>query len=285
MAIARPENARYNSFQEFMSFSKEKDNHPSTTNLYSVVFSTPRMMLQGSGNVSSTKMQVENTDLGLLTDYYAKSVNLPSKQVTTGQVSNVGSAFKYATNTSFSQININFLISRSQYTRNWFERWTQMMSPDSEQYTRYYDDYVCPELFVYKWERGGGDYVYTDPKMLRALREAGDDYLLARKYELTACWRIANVFPYNIGSIQLDNEKAKTMTMTVGFYYERYRFYTKERFNDSGIVAQRTVPAQRDNVTTPETPRNESQYVRNPRFLLDQRQQLSGTFLPANNIS
>ena len=75
---------------------------------------------------------------------------------------------------------------------------------------------------VYKWERGGGDLAVTDPKMIRAIRESGmaNQLLLARKYQLTACWEIQNAFPYNIGSVQLDNQKAKIMTMTIGFYYE-----------------------------------------------------------------
>lgn len=274
MAIYRPESARYNSFQEFISFSKEKDNHPSTTNLFSVSFATPPVLRQGGGYASSNKMQVENTDLSLLLDYYADSVNLPSKQVTTSQVPYVGAPFKYATNTTYSQINITFKMPRSQYSRNFFEKWTSAMAPDSEQYTRYYQDYVCPELVIYKWERGGGDYVYTDPKLIRALREAGNDFLLARKYDLTACWRLANVYPYNIGSVQLDNSQSKLMTLTVGFYYERYRFYTKDQFDDPGVLGEVTLPANRDNVTTPETARNETSSRRNPRALLDARQRI-----------
>ena len=46
-----------------------------------------------------------------------------------------------------------------------------MMASDSEQYTRYYNEYVCPRMMIYKWERGGGDLVVTDPKMIRALRK------------------------------------------------------------------------------------------------------------------
>ena len=42
MPIQNPERARYNSFQEFMSFSKSKDNAPSFSNLFSVKFATPR---------------------------------------------------------------------------------------------------------------------------------------------------------------------------------------------------------------------------------------------------
>lgn len=248
MAIYRKENARYNSFQEFMAFSKQQDNHVSFSNLFSVKFTTPRMLLAGGGNFSSERFEVKK-NLDLLLDYYADSVQLPSKQITTGQVATIGSPFKYATNTAFSQININFRIPRSMYSRCFFERWTQLMASDSEQYTRYYTEYVCPELIIYKWEKGGGDYVYTDPKMIRALRESGDDFLLARKYRLTGAYRLGNVFPYNIGSVRLDNQQAKALTMQIGFYYERYRFYTADQFDDPGVIRDITVPANiNDNV-------------------------------------
>lgn len=260
MAIPREENARYNSFQEFLSLTKKNKTGQSFTNLYSVRFSTPPMMIRGSGSVKSGKMQVESTDLNWLLDYYADNVNLPSKQITTGQASIVGSPFKYATNTAFSQINISFLMPRSQYTRTFFERWTQLMATDSEQYTQYYSDYVCPELLIYKWEKGNGDYVYTDPKMLRALRQAGNGALLARKYTLTGCYRIENVFPYNIGSIRLDNNTSKVMTMQVGFYFERYRFYTENKFDDPGTQRGRTLPTKTDNVTDNTTSRNKEAF-------------------------
>ena len=73
MAIYRKENARYNSFQEFMAFSKQQDNHVSFSNLFSVKFTTPRMLLAGGGNFSSERFEVKK-NLDLLLDYYADSV-------------------------------------------------------------------------------------------------------------------------------------------------------------------------------------------------------------------
>lgn len=257
MGIPNKQAARYNSFNEFLSNAKGRDRSPSFTNLFSVRISTPPMMRQGSGAVASGRMQVETTDLDWMLDYYANNVNLPSKQITTGQTPYVGAPFKYATNTAYSQINITFTMPRSQYTRNFFERWTTMMASDSEQYTRYYNEYVCPRMMIYKWERGGGDLVVTDPKMIRALRKSGTaNFLLARKYQLTAAWELQNLYPYNIGSVQLDNNKAKAMTMTVGFYYERYRFFAQDKFDDPGLLKSFTTPSASDNNTDPETDRN-----------------------------
>ena len=264
MAIPNPQGARYPSFQEFISRTKGRDNSPSFTNLYSVRFMSPNMMRTYTpanflGPVQTEKFDIGSTnDLDWLLDYYADTVNLPSKQVTTSQTPYVGSPFKYATNTTYSQISIQFRMPRSQYSRNFFERWTTLMASDSEQYTRYYDDYVCPKMMIYKWERGGGDLAVTDPEILRSIRESGTvDALIARKYQLTAAWELQNLYPYNIGSVQLNNQNAQTMTMSVGFYYERYRFFTQDKF-DTNTIQYLTVGSNIDNNTDQSTSNNQS---------------------------
>ena len=264
MAIPNPQGARYPSFQEFISRTKGRDNSPSFTNLYSVRFMSPSMMRTYTPANFLGPVQTEKFDIGMsndlewLLDYYADTVNLPSKQVTTSQTPYVGSPFKYATNTTYSQISIQFRMPRSQYSRNFFERWTTLMASDSEQYTRYYNDYVCPKMMIYKWERGGGGLAVTDPELIASIRESGSaDMLLARKYQLTAAWELRNLYPYNIGSIQLNNSNAQTMTLSVGFYYERYRFYTADQF-DTDTISYITLPANSDNVTTNSTSNNQS---------------------------
>ena len=264
MAIPNPQGARYPSFQEFISRTKGRDNSPSFTNLYSVRFMSPSMMRTYTPANFLGPVQTEKFDIGMsndlewLLDYYADTVNLPSKQVTTSQTPYVGSPFKYATNTTYSQISIQFRLPRSQYSRNFFERWTTLMASDSEQYTRYYNDYVCPKMMIYKWERGGGGLAVTDPELIASIRESGSaDMLLARKYQLTAAWELRNLYPYNIGSIQLNNSNAQTMTLSVGFYYERYRFYTADRF-DHDTINFLTVGSGIDNNTDQTTSNNQT---------------------------
>ena len=118
MAIPNGENARNSSFQEFIGFFKQSDNNPSFTNLFTVHFASPPMI---SNEVTGNLYNSENGDLNLALDYYAKTVNLPSKQITTGQIVDVGSAMKYVTGTAFSQVSMTFTMPRSQLTRNYFE--------------------------------------------------------------------------------------------------------------------------------------------------------------------
>ena len=241
--VPKEENARYPSLQNFVSSTiKDDDNSPAFTNLFSVSMSTPYCMRTHFG---SNKFNTEssNSDLPMLLDYYANNLSLPSKQITTGQQLNVGSPYKYVTGTAFSQVNINYVIPRSQMTRTFFERWTQVMANDANQYTDFYDNYVAKTIRVYKWERGGGGLAAYTPEMLTAMKNnPGINYSLARKYKVTACWEIRNAFPYNIGTSQLNNAAASLMNITMGFYYERYRFYPESVFDDYGIRGKITIP-------------------------------------------
>ena len=229
--------AQYPSYQEFLAFSKQQDNHPSFGNLFSVHFASPRV-LQNTDNIqggSKSKNLISETgDLSKLLNFYCQSVNLPSKQVTTGAVTNVGSATKYATSAAYSQLNMTFIMPQSQYTRAYFERWVSRMVPDSNQYVDFFDNYVCPSIRVYKFERGNGEPVNNDPDMITALRESGTPVLIAKKYRITSIIDIRNAFPYNIGSVQLNNDASRAMTLTVGFLYERYRVTTAQEFTDEG---------------------------------------------------
>ncbi|AIX17229.1 hypothetical protein Syn7803C76_6 [Synechococcus phage ACG-2014b] len=253
MTIPNEQAAQYNSLQNFIGFFKEKNNAPSFANLFSVHLSTPPMMGSG-GYQRGTKYDPQQGDLRELLNYYADSVNLPSKQVTTGNYNQLGSAIRYATGSTFSQISINFRVPRSGETRAFFERWIALMSNDASQYTEYYENYACPFLRIYKWERGGGDLAVSKREMLRAIRDSRltrATALTPKLDQLTGVYELRNVFPFNIGSIQLDNSQNKLMTMSVQFYYERYRFFQSSEFSQRN--ERIFVPAPVDNATNPGT--------------------------------
>ena len=231
------EQAQYPSYQEFLAFSKKEENHPSFTNLFSVHFAPPRILTNILGVQGGSKSKRLNPNIGNLRDnlnYYANSVNLPSKQMTTGSFLSVGSAIKYATGTAYSQMNISFIMPRSQYIRSFFEQWTTRISADSNQYVDYYDDYVCPSLTIWKWERNMGGKVTEDEKLASYLKDSTLPQMIARKYRVTAVWEMRNAFPFNIGSVQLNNDSARAMTLTVGMMYERYRMLVEDDFSDPG---------------------------------------------------
>lgn len=247
-------------FQEFMAFSRKKTGDFSYTNIYTISFNSPPML----------EDKLEVGDDRLLLDYYCDSINLPSKQVTTAQVMNVGSAYKYATGNAFSQINMTFKIPRTQRTRAIFERWVALMNNDANQYVNYYKHYCCPRIRIYKFERGGGvnvDNFTNDIGIFGG--QAGDNNLLnylkqdkgisqanldkvaalAKFYSCHGMWELRNAFPTNIGSVQLNNNEARVMSMTVSFNFERYRFYTRPLYshgNNKEFIVEN--PALRNNI-------------------------------------
>jgi hypothetical protein len=108
------------------------------------------------------------------------------------------------------------------------------MSSDANQYTDYYDSYVCPSLKVFKWERGGGNKVPYTTQFLEKIKSLGIKLENVPQYkmdQLVGIYDMRNVFPFNIGSLTLTNESAATMNLSVGFYYERYRFYTDDKYD------------------------------------------------------
>lgn len=233
---ARRVTATRTRLSEFSSWFKGNDNHPSISNRWSIQFVTPKIMRPGS-YLSTFKYDLGEQNNRNLLNFYADNVNLPSKQVTTGSITNIGSGYNYATSSTFSQISVDFIMPRSHKTRMIFERWVSLMSSDANQFTDYYDDYVCPNMYVFKWERGGGPEFEIPDYFKKILFSLGIDEKDVTKYkddQLVGIYDIRNLFPYNIGSTSLTNAAASIQTFNVGFYYERYRFYGANGLDDIG---------------------------------------------------
>ena len=226
------ESRHYMSQRTMMSLLIDRDTTPSTTNLFSIRFSTPEILRDTLKNRRYNNISTGET--GQVLNYYASAINIPSKQLTTGQVSNIGVPYKYATGQAFSQINITFTVPRNHTTRTLFERWVQAISGDGDQYVDYYEDYICDELNIYKYEIGDGPEV----RKTSLQGELNDIFLGENKStqkknrdkmrvpKLMAVYQLRNIFPTNIGSSQLNNMEPRLQSFNVSFSYERYKFYT-----------------------------------------------------------
>lgn len=219
--------------EEMFSLLQSANYSPSLTNLWYLRFNTPdnfdKFDVKRFDNLGNGKTHK-------VLNYYAQAVNLPSKQLTTGQVSNVGVPYKYATGQAFSQISITFVVPRNQLTRAIFERWVSSITSDSDQYVDYYENYVCPELRIFKYELGSGtraDEVIDSnaSSLVRRMTLGGNKSTQRRLREkqrmpkLRSVYELRNIFPTNIGSMQLNNTEPRLSTFTVSFSYERYKFY------------------------------------------------------------
>ena len=264
-SVPSPGVAQYPKLNEFVSFSlKNEDYTPSYTNLWSFHISTPPILqnvigfnnAQSDDGLATTQGTVGQpggnfvAELGNLRsalNYYCQTVNLPSRQATTGGLVNIGAAQKYATGTAFSQISATFIMPRNQHTRNFFERWIHLMAPDANQYTEFYNFYVSPKITIYKWERkAGGNLPDGFADHVATGGSANTSVAASRLYSLTGCWQLWKAFPYNIGGIQLNNDRARSMTLTVGFYFERYRFFPAQFSQVDEIGPRKDVVIPRD---------------------------------------
>jgi len=235
---------------EFMAFAKGNNNSPATNNRYSVSIATPNILKAGRYFLTP-KFQLETGDLSKAINMYANTVNLPSKQVTTGSITNIGSAYNYATSSTVSQISISFTMPRSHIIRLAFERWISIMSSDANQFVDYYDDYVSPHLYIYKWERGGGPEFAIPEYYKQLLKSWGideEDIIKYKDDQLVGAYDLRNVFPLNIGAMTLTNDQAGLLQMDVTFSYERYRFYAQPKFDEDGFSYKYGQNASTDNL-------------------------------------
>lgn len=220
---------QYSNSQVF-NFINHKDDGVSLTTLFALQFHVPKIWENGGINP-----RFKNKDNGQFQRYfniYATAINMPSKQLMTGQVVDVGTPIKYATGVGFGSVNITFQMPRNHFIRSYFEEWMNSIVADSNTFVTDYHDYVCKRIRIYKLEKGKGT---------RNVKEKGyDNQIFRRAYpisskhnnfkcnQVVACMELRNVFPQNLGTTQLNQRDSRLSTLTVGLSYERYRFYNEQ---------------------------------------------------------
>ena len=183
-----------NSFKDFReTIGRSAGSMPATSNLFQVILPVPKLM---NDLYDSSK----TIDAMRTIDYYATSVTLPSRAVTTGELNNIGQIRRYATGQTNSEVNMQFLVSKDNKHRAYFEHWMHQTASDSDNTVAFYDDYVC-DIEIVKWENIGNEAM-----------------------QATGMYKLFGAFPYNVGQMSLDNEQVNLLSMDVSFYFERYRF-------------------------------------------------------------
>lgn len=146
-----------------------------------------------------------------MTDLYCDSVQIPSRQVNTGDIKQYGALYRYPTGVSYSQLDMNFLSDRNHRIRNVFELWTSAIANDERNHVTYYDQAVSRKLTIFKYEKQKGGNI----------RNYGE--IRGVQNRLTAQWEVYNVFPFNVGTYELNNEASSLLKLNVSFYFEKYR--------------------------------------------------------------
>ena len=185
-----------NSFKEFKTIiGRSAGTMPMTSNLYQVNLSAPPIFRKGGSGIYDPVKEIEAERT---IDYYANSITLPSRAVTTGELNNVGQIRRFATGQTASEINIQFILTKDQRHRYFFEQWLNHTASDSDNTVGFYDDYVV-DMEILKFENG----------------PAG--------HQQTAAYKLLGAFPFNVGQLELNNEQTNLVQLDVAFYFERYR--------------------------------------------------------------
>ena len=201
-----------NSFKRFQDQVMSGYKTPSKSNLFEVRVQIPASVLLKESTFGTERNNLEHIDA---MNYFASAVTVPGRRVTTSEVRDIGVSRKYATNTAFGDLQIEFLVTKDQYHRDFFETWMQSTASDSENRVGLYEEYTS-NISVIKWENAS-NVVYSDPSNKQG---AGT----ARLNRSSAVWQMYGAFPYDMSEQSFDNGPTGLVKLNVNFFFERYRF-------------------------------------------------------------
>ena len=201
-----------NSFKRFQDQVMSGYKTPSKSNLFEVRVQIPASVLLKESTFGTERNSLEHVDA---MNYFASAVTVPGRRVTTSEVRDIGVSRKYATNTAFGDLQIEFLVTKDQYHRDFFETWMQSTASDAENRVGLYEEYTS-NISVIKWENAS-NVVYSDPT-----NKKGAGY--ARLNRSSAVWQMYGAFPYDMSEMSFDNGPTGLVKLNVNFFFERYRF-------------------------------------------------------------
>ena len=198
-----------NSFKRFQDQVMSGYKTPSKSNLFEVRVQIPQSVMMKESTFGTERNTLEHYDA---MNYFASSVTVPGRRVTTSEVRDIGVSRKYATNTAFGDLQVEFLVTKDQYHRDFFETWMQSTASDAENRVGLYEEYTS-NISVIKWENAS-NVVYSDPSNKGT----------ARLNRSSAVWQMYGAFPYDMSEQSFDNGPTGLVKLNVNFFFERYRF-------------------------------------------------------------
>ena len=201
-----------NSFKRFQDQVMSGYKTPSKSNLFEVRVQIPSSVILKESTFGTERNNLEHVDA---MNYFASAVTVPGRRVTTSEVRDIGVSRKYATNTAFGDLQIEFIVTKDQYHRDFFETWMQSTASDAENRVGLYEEYTS-NISVIKWENAS-NVVYREPTPLLGSGTA-------RLNRSSAVWQMYGAFPYDMSEQSFDNGPTGLVKLNVNFFFERYRF-------------------------------------------------------------
>ena len=197
-----------NHFDTFRDLVATNAFAPATSNLFEVRI-TPSPIMQ----LNEVADKANRREIADAINYFASTVTVPSRALTTSEINNIGMMRRFATGQTNSEITISFLVTKDQIHRDFFESWMHQTASDSDNTVAFYDDYVC-DMEIIKWEHGANFKIKSN-------RNAKSGY---HPKQSTAVWKLFGAFPTNISTMSFDNEQTGLLQLDIQFFFERYRF-------------------------------------------------------------
>ena len=202
-----------NSFRQFKDFVSSGYKSPSKSNLFELIIPVPLCVSLEDNSFITNRGAQEHYDS---INYLASSVTVPGRRVTTSEVRDIGVSRKFATNTAFGDLQVEFLVTKDQYHRDFFEQWMMNTASDQENRAGFYEEYTTT-IQVLKWENASN-------VMLKAPSALGDDIGRTRLNRSSAVWQMYGAFPYDMSEQSFNNGPTDLVKLNVNFFFERYRF-------------------------------------------------------------
>ena len=202
-----------NSFRQFKDFVTSGYKTPSKSNLFELIIPVPLCVSLEDNSFITNRGAQEHYDS---INYLASSVTVPGRRVTTSEVRDIGVSRKFATNTAFGDLQVEFLVTKDQYHRDFFEQWMMNTASDQENRAGFYEEYTTT-IQVLKWENASN-------VMLKAPSALGDDIGRTRLNRSSAVWQMYGAFPYDMSEQSFNNGPTDLVKLNVNFFFERYRF-------------------------------------------------------------
>jgi hypothetical protein len=162
---------------------------PARSNLYGVEIAIPPVLAANDDNVR--RNQRNHYDY---VNALADDVTIPGRRITTGQVRSVGAMRRFATDTSFSEMSVSFLLPKDLYHRDMFEKWMNYTASDAENRVTFYSEYTTT-VRIKKWEVGS-------PIVYQGRTNEGDLYS-QRLNRVTGVWDLYGAFPFDMSAINV----------------------------------------------------------------------------------
>ena len=204
-----------NSFRQFKDFVTSGYKTPSKSNLFELIIPVPSCISLEDRSFKTNRGAQEHYDS---INYLASSVTVPGRRVTTSEVRDIGASRKFATNTAFGDLQVEFLVTKDQYHRDFFERWMLNTAADQENRAGFYEEYTTT-IQVLKWENASN--VMLDPPGQFVLKKPSGKTRLNRS---SAVWQMYGAFPYDMSEMSFNNGPTDLVKLNVNFFFERYRF-------------------------------------------------------------